>query len=373
LQARRYDEAIEAFSLTLEIIPHDYEAYNNRGVAWFFKGGYNKAIRDFTKALKINPNFSEAFCNRGTTWFYKGAHDSAIRDCTQAINKDPTLFQAYCSRAAAWEKKGDYLQAVKNYTEAQKINPAYPWMNPEQKRPASFGNKSTFNPQTAIVIQLLNAQIKAQGLLKHLDRLKAQIPTAMPKEEVIVANVKIPPKIAEKHIVKEKRRLSKRSDNKASKADPHSKHPYTIQVASYKSLKNAIFRTLKLRKGGHLALTTAAKIPGKGDWYRVFIGLFATRDEARKAAGDLKKHGFGDMLVTKQPYAFQIQWSGAEQELAKLRTAFRSRGFTLYQIKKGPGNKSPRLLAGAFRIHAAADKQAAKLIAEGYRVKVVRR
>jgi tetratricopeptide (TPR) repeat protein len=42
---QRYEEAIQAFSTAIEIIPRDYQAYNYRGVAWALMGKYDKALK----------------------------------------------------------------------------------------------------------------------------------------------------------------------------------------------------------------------------------------------------------------------------------------------------------------------------------------
>ena len=68
IKSRQYDEAIEAFSAVIGMIPGDFEAYNYRGIAWAYKKDYDGAIEDYTKALSIRPGYAEAFSNRGFAW-----------------------------------------------------------------------------------------------------------------------------------------------------------------------------------------------------------------------------------------------------------------------------------------------------------------
>ena len=56
---QRYEEAIQAFSTAIEIIPLDYQAYNYRGVARALMGKYDEAIADYSKALEIRPRYAE--------------------------------------------------------------------------------------------------------------------------------------------------------------------------------------------------------------------------------------------------------------------------------------------------------------------------
>ncbi len=72
---------------------------------------------------------------------------------------------------------------------------------------------------------------------------------------------------------------------------------FTIQVASLKKPEAADRVVKKLMKKGYHAYITSAKIPGKGIWYRVRIGDFKTKAEARSTLNKLKKERLKGFIV----------------------------------------------------------------------------
>ena len=85
LNQSRYDTAIEAFTHALEIVPDDYEAYNNRGIAYAKKGLMKEAEADFDRAIERNPDYADAYVNRGIERQKQGYIDSALVDYHQAM------------------------------------------------------------------------------------------------------------------------------------------------------------------------------------------------------------------------------------------------------------------------------------------------
>ncbi len=63
---------------------------------------------------------------------------------------------------------------------------------------------------------------------------------------------------------------------------------YTIHGASYQKPENALNHVNSLKTLGYEAAYKKVTIPGKGVWYRVYIGKYADKDEARKIARKLE-------------------------------------------------------------------------------------
>jgi cell division septation protein DedD len=74
---------------------------------------------------------------------------------------------------------------------------------------------------------------------------------------------------------------------------------YTIQAASLKNAKDADRLVEKLKKSGYPAYRAIGKISGKGIWFRVRIGEYRSKSEARTVMNKLKKDGREPILVMK--------------------------------------------------------------------------
>ena len=74
---------------------------------------------------------------------------------------------------------------------------------------------------------------------------------------------------------------------------------YTIQAASVKAVKDADQLVAALKKKGFSAYRAIGKIPGKGIWYRVRIGEYTRRTDARRTLERLKKEGMKPIVVEK--------------------------------------------------------------------------
>ncbi|MGD8881738.1 MAG: SPOR domain-containing protein [Desulfobacterales bacterium] len=74
---------------------------------------------------------------------------------------------------------------------------------------------------------------------------------------------------------------------------------YTIQAASVKNPKDADRLIQKLKKSGYPAYRAIGKVPGKGIWFRIRIGEYNSKIEARRTLDKLKKLGLKPILVKK--------------------------------------------------------------------------
>lgn len=75
------------------------------------------------------------------------------------------------------------------------------------------------------------------------------------------------------------------------------KGKFTIQVGSYQSSQEATQTMNQWKKKGYQAFLATGNVPGKGVWYRVRIGGFATRDEASKYLEKLKQKEKASAIV----------------------------------------------------------------------------
>lgn len=115
------DEAIEAYSQSIDLMPQVASSYNNRGVVYWRKGDFDRAIEDFGTAIKIKSDFAEAYHNRGSAYGKKGVFDRAIVDYTKAIELKPDYADAYYRRSKSWLHLGETEKAKADMKTASNI------------------------------------------------------------------------------------------------------------------------------------------------------------------------------------------------------------------------------------------------------------
>jgi cell division septation protein DedD/Flp pilus assembly protein TadD len=177
LSIRQYDEAIKAFSTAIEIIPHDYQSYNFRGVAWALKGNYDRAIADYSKAIDIQPRYAEAYNNRGFAHTQLGNLKLALGDFTRALEINPFLVDAYNNKAwvlatCADQRLRDGGAAVRLAQKAMELKPDVSSMDTLAAAYAAAGNFELAIETQRKAIQKLMLANKPEEVRKYLSRLK---------------------------------------------------------------------------------------------------------------------------------------------------------------------------------------------------------
>jgi len=403
LESRQYDDAIKAFSASIEVLPHDFESYCHRGTAWLYKGEYERSVADFTKALDINPKYANAYCNRGTAWFYKGAYDQAIADFTKALNLNPYYYEAYNNRGTAWFYKGAYERGIEDCKKAIAINPRYSEAYHQLALILAVCPDSKYrNPNKAVA--MARKAVEFNPIPDFMDTLAAayagagNFEDAIATQKSVIALLKQEGRTDLTEYIEHLKRYeaskplggrygdqeqNKNKDGvkgtgsrvKGEEADSltQTSYPYTIQVSSYRDKERSNQVAMKLRKKGDHAFTSPAHIRGKGNWFRVFVGYFRNLEEVKKAAFKLKKRNFRYANVVKKPYTILVGLSGSEKELEKLETDLRSKGYVAYRIPDSRDGGKIRLLIGAFNTEKEATRFIQKLHDEGFNPRVVQR
>jgi tetratricopeptide (TPR) repeat protein len=156
--ARDWDRAIAEYTSAININYNYWQAYNARGVCYYYKKEYDQALADYTAAHRLNPNepamvssigayyhatrdyeraiiqYNEAirmgsnsaitYQNRGAAYYMLGDYDKAISDCDAAIKIKP-ISEAFTTRGDAYRQKGDNTRALNDLNESIKLNPNY--------------------------------------------------------------------------------------------------------------------------------------------------------------------------------------------------------------------------------------------------------
>jgi tetratricopeptide (TPR) repeat protein len=118
-------KAIDDLTRALELKPSYYEAYNSRGIALQGMGRIDEAIRDYSTALEIRPSDPRLHNNRGIVYFKAGKYNESIADYTAAIALEPSSFTSYNNRALALKKMGRLHEAIDDCTAAIAREPKF--------------------------------------------------------------------------------------------------------------------------------------------------------------------------------------------------------------------------------------------------------
>jgi tetratricopeptide (TPR) repeat protein len=100
----RYDEALEASKIALELYPEFAPAYFNRGYVLTRGTGYNRArieqaLQAYNEAVRIRPNYPEAHRERGFVLGQLGFDEEALNAFDQAIELRPEYAEALFGKA----------------------------------------------------------------------------------------------------------------------------------------------------------------------------------------------------------------------------------------------------------------------------------
>lgn len=116
--------AIFLLALTLLFVPvvHGEDAmdYYDLGV----KGSSTrKKIENFTKALELNPNLAEAYEKRGLLYYFQGKYDKVIEDYNKYLDFEPAKAEAYWMLGMGYLKSENYQPAINNFSNAIQLEP----------------------------------------------------------------------------------------------------------------------------------------------------------------------------------------------------------------------------------------------------------
>ena len=189
--------------------------------------------------------------------------------------------------------------------------------------------------------------------LIELDKLNKQAVEQideLPKDGTVEIEAKVGPGVNEDFTSKGKD--GKRIDfTKKKILALDEKVPFTVQISASKSQQQCYRVAAMLRRTGYPAFTGSLKIKDQGIWHRIFVGSFATKEEAEKIRQTLEDDEISDSLVKNMPYAIQIGKSGSLESFKELRDKLVNMHYlpyTSYARDVASDTIQTRLLLGAF-------------------------
>ncbi len=119
-------DAIKAFSKSLEILPTYSDAYGQRGLAYYRLNQLDQAVYDYQQAIKFNPQNVTALSNLGTLYFQQGKYQEAKSSFEQALRYNPNFVDALANYASTLGTLGDYMGSITYFNRAIAIKPNEP-------------------------------------------------------------------------------------------------------------------------------------------------------------------------------------------------------------------------------------------------------
>lgn len=120
-----YEEAITAYSKTLDTKPNNFHALYNRGRSYEELGDFQNAEKDFLTALKIEPRNTQLLLSLSNIFQKQKNHNSALLYAEQATEVAGAPAQAYFMKARALHQMGNTQEAMREYTAAVSIDKNY--------------------------------------------------------------------------------------------------------------------------------------------------------------------------------------------------------------------------------------------------------
>jgi protein O-mannosyl-transferase len=127
------EDAIKAYSRTIELYPEYHDAYGSRGLAYFRLQKYDDAYKDYQVALKYRPNDAKVLSNMGFIYFLRAQRpgnmlattelDSAENVYRRSIKYDPRFVDARRNLGAVLAMKRNFPSAIDQWKEGLKFEP----------------------------------------------------------------------------------------------------------------------------------------------------------------------------------------------------------------------------------------------------------
>jgi tetratricopeptide (TPR) repeat protein len=118
-----YEQAAEAFTECICKEPRNAQAYNGRGLAYYYLENFEAALDDFTQAIRNKPHYCEAILNKGNTLIALDSLTEANEVLRQAIRCDSNLADPFFALGYVLIKTGNPQSAIDALREGLALAP----------------------------------------------------------------------------------------------------------------------------------------------------------------------------------------------------------------------------------------------------------
>jgi serine/threonine protein kinase/Flp pilus assembly protein TadD len=117
-RGQRYAQAVTELDAALELNPHHYWSWVQRGICHQELGDSVMSASDFGVCIGLRPEFAWGYFNRGYVLDRSGHKAEAVRDYTAALERDAELLVARVNRGLALLELKQYAQALADFDRA---------------------------------------------------------------------------------------------------------------------------------------------------------------------------------------------------------------------------------------------------------------
>lgn len=121
-KAGKYQQAIRAYSESIELVPAYTSAYLFRGLTHRELGDFEAAIRDLNKVVSLDPS-ADSYRTRADSYARHGDLDKAIADYNKVLELDPKSASGFRNRGTAYGEKKNYERAIEDLSRAIELEP----------------------------------------------------------------------------------------------------------------------------------------------------------------------------------------------------------------------------------------------------------
>lgn len=151
------NQAIAAFTKSLEILPTYSDAWGQRGLAYYRLKQPQAALFDYNKSVEYNPQNSTSWSNMGAVYFESKQYKEALNAYEKAIQSNPNNVDALANYGATLGSMGDFNSSITYFKRAYAIQ-----SNPEYLRLIALSYQNMGNKAQADLYLNQYNQLKAQ-------------------------------------------------------------------------------------------------------------------------------------------------------------------------------------------------------------------
>ena len=295
LKQGRFEDAVNAFTIVIDLEPSNQSAYRSRGVAYMKQNKYDAAISDLESALKKGADNSGIYLNLGVAWYYKKNYPKAIFYCSQEIKVNPDNAYAYFNRAIFWSALKETAKAHKDVM-------------------LSLGLKSDYYAALCLKADLLTELGQRAKAIKSYEAAYSLAPDqAYAKNRLIDMGVSLQSLQARPRNREKIQGLGSSHPTPSSpsqsgieavfpkgKASQNNAAGYTLQVGGFKKQTNARRMMTRLSEHGLSPRMLEMDGPSGAHWYLVRVGKYESKLLARKALQQI--HDMLEIDIAVRPY-----------------------------------------------------------------------